>query len=253
MFFLKKIIVVLTSPLTFLFLVVLAAALWTWRRPESPWPKRVFLAVGVAFFLVTLGPFGGLLLGPIESVHPPLSDLEEASQAGHVVVLGGGYRAREQGPVTSELATSTTIRLNEGIRIHRALVDTTLVVSGASIYQEGSTAQAAAQLAIAMGVPAEEIAVEDRPRDTAEEAAAVYGLAGEGATIVLVTSASHMPRAVHLFERRGFEVIPAPTNHLTEESWLRSGTLWPSAQNVRMVERALYEYLGLLWVWIGGE
>ena len=42
--------------------------------------------------------------------------------------------------------------------------------------------------------------------------------------IVLVTSAVHMPRALALFEKQGFSVIPAPTDYnVTQADWDR---LW---------------------------
>ena len=74
--------------------------------------------------------------------------------------------------------------------------------------------------------------------------------------IILVTSASHMPRSVALFEKQGFEVIPAPTDFtVTQAGWdkLKSGglasqvlSLLPSAENLGLTTRMLKEYFGML-------
>jgi uncharacterized SAM-binding protein YcdF (DUF218 family) len=81
-------------------------------------------------------------------------------------------------------------------------------------------------------------------------------LAKEGIKrILLVTSATHMPRAVRVFERQGLEVIPAPTDFLvTRAEWqyLREAgphtqliNLLPSAGNLELTTRALKEYIGI--------
>jgi uncharacterized SAM-binding protein YcdF (DUF218 family) len=104
-------------------------------------------------------------------------------------------------------------------------------------------ATALAAAAVSLGVDPAALIVEDRPRNTAEEADRMAERAPAHA-LVLVTSASHMPRAVRLFEERGLQVIPAPTHYLTTEPrgvrrWFRP----PSADNARKVERAVYELL----------
>ena len=74
--------------------------------------------------------------------------------------------------------------------------------------------------------------------------------------IVLVTSAWHMPRSVALFEKQGFEVIPAPADYtITDNAWER---LWkptfidairgiiPTAGNLSSTTGAMKEYIGIL-------
>lgn len=52
------------------------------------------------------------------------------------------------------------------------------------------------------GVPREQIITLDLPKDTEEEAAAVKQAIGD-APFLLVTSASHLPRAMIFFSRKG--------------------------------------------------
>ncbi len=256
MFWFKKIVALFISPLGLLLVLLAAGLILAWRNIGGQWPKRVVVFSSIALALVCCGPTGQLLLAPLENPHSPLTEAPEVEHfpgTPHVVVLGGGYRYRVDGPVTSELTPASIVRLNEGIRIHRALDDSVLIVSGAAVGQPGSTGEAMAELATAMGVPKSEILIADSPRDTAEEARAVHKLTEPDDPILVVTSASHMTRSLKLFERNGIDAIAAPTHHLTTTTSLRIGNLWPSAANVRRVERAVYEYTALLWISLGGS
>lgn len=253
MFWFKKIVALLISPLGVLLILLAGALFLHWRQRFGNWPGRVVVAASIGLILVTTAPAGELMLAPLEGAHPPLTAPHTADGVTHIVVLGGGYTAYADRPVTSELSPASTVRLTEGVRIHHHLDDTTLVVSGAAVSHPGSTAEAMAELAGHLGVDTDELAVSDTPRDTAEEAAAVDLLVDDGDAVIIVTSASHMPRAMRLFERAGIPAVAAPTHHLTTGAAFHPGNLWPAARNVRRVERALYEYVALTWIWFGGS
>jgi len=66
----------------------------------------------------------------------------------------------------------------------------------------------------------------------------VRELLGTEARSLLVTSASHMRRAVRHFERVGLEPIPAPTGFKTGSARVRTLGYWvPSAGNPRKTQR----------------
>jgi uncharacterized SAM-binding protein YcdF (DUF218 family) len=68
-----------------------------------------------------------------------------------------------------------------------------------------------------------------------------------------VTSAIHMPRAMLVFEQKGLKPISAPTDF---EDRIRKenspNQFFPRAGELRKVEAALHEYLGLLWARVRG-
>lgn len=253
MFWIKKLVALLLSPLAICLGVALAGLLMRWRKQGGPWGIRLVVISVFGVLAISCGATGQLLLAPLESQYSTFSISDVESHPAYVVVLGGGYNGDDNRSTTAELAPGSTIRFAEGLRIHRAIEDTTLVVSGAAVGESRSTAEAMGSLAEELGVPAEEIIVSSTPRDTAEEAEAIAGLVGDDDTIVLVTSASHMPRAMHLFDRHQIDAVAAPTHHLTANSLLDLGEWWPSAMHVRRVERAVYEYVALLWVNLGGS
>ncbi|MEE1974343.1 ElyC/SanA/YdcF family protein, partial [Maribacter flavus] len=69
------------------------------------------------------------------------------------------------------------------------------------------------RVAESLGIPRSEIIVLDKPKDTEEEAEAVKQTIGD-APFLLVTSASHLPRAMIFFQHVGLNPLPAPANQL---------------------------------------
>ncbi|MEM8602509.1 MAG: ElyC/SanA/YdcF family protein, partial [Cyanobacteria bacterium P01_H01_bin.121] len=76
-------------------------------------------------------------------------------------------------------------------------------------------------------------------------------------TILLVTSATHMPRSMAIFTKLGIQATPAPTDFLvtTEpQPQAAAGLQWqefllrlaPNADSLNLTTRALKEYLGYL-------
>ena len=82
------------------------------------------------------------------------------------------------------------------------------------------------------------------PKDTKEEALFTKGLVRKK-PFILVTSATHMPRAMKIFKNLGLNPIPAPTDfHKGEfKGYLRK----PSAYHFNLSEIAMHEYIGILW------
>ncbi len=65
-----------------------------------------------------------------------------------------------------------------------------------------------------MGIAPDRLILEERSRNTDENAERTAELLGsQGGTVVLVTSAFHMPRSVGLFRSAGIEVVPWPVDY----------------------------------------
>ena len=98
--------------------------------------------------------------------------------------------------------------------------------------------------------------IQDKSLNTAEEAAEDAKILKELgiSRIILVSSATHMRRAVPLFEKQGLEVIPAPTDYsfsdrewedLLHVDWKNLYTyIIPTIGNMQSLQNALKEYLG---------
>ena len=70
-----------------------------------------------------------------------------------------------------------------------------------------------------------------------------------GIRLALVTSASHMPRAMRHFEQVGLKPVAAPTHFMSFTDNPAHLSYWlPSATHLRKSERACYEFLASLVV-----
>ena len=90
--------------------------------------------------------------------------------------------------------------------------------------------------------------ISDKPANTVEEAEEYVKKFGTGMPLVIVTSATHMKRAVRIFRSKGLKIIPAPCNFLVKHGTQKTKGRWiPSGGNIRMMETAIHEYAGLMW------
>ena len=101
-----------------------------------------------------------------------------------------------------------------------------------------------------LGIPASDLASTARVSNTAEEARLVASQLPTGSSVVLVTSAFHMPRARRLFERAGLQVLPYHVDFKATGAWaihLLADPLnhFPSADGLEGSSRALREALSL--------
>lgn len=247
MFALKQLVATLVMPLSIaVSLVALGLLCMVLRRLRA---ARVLCVTGaVVATLSTLGCVGNGLLWPLETRHAALSDASKISpEPRYVVVLGSGYHPRDDMPVTAALDSTAVVRLAEGVRLFRQLPGATLILSGGPVAGHPPSADGYLKLATAWGVPRESIQLMDDVLDTAAEIRELRNRVG-GSPIVLVTSASHMPRALEYCARYGVRAVAAPTGHLAEPpaTWGLRGWLLPSGVHLRKTETAVHEYVGLL-------
>jgi len=194
---------------------------------------------------------GSLLLGPLEQRYAALRDDTSLPQVGYVVVLGSYYDPTPTVPITAAIDEEGLVRTVEGLRLLRLLPGARLVVTGGGIAGSGHPAVGNARLARAFGVPDDALIVLESALDTAGEARDVAARLGP-APFLLVTSASHMPRAMVLMRRAGANPIAAPTGQQTRpDARFRWTELLPSSGGLRASERALHEYLGFAAITIG--
>lgn len=224
--------------------------LWFTRKRKF---GTVLVSIGcLALAALSYSAFSNLLLRPLELKYPPLTD-RKIPEVKWVVVLGGGQTPDAKLPVTSQLSENSLVRLLEGIRIHNHLAESKLILSGGSFSGEVALARTLADVAKTLGVKEKDMVLEETSQDTEDEAGLIEKIV-EQDRFILVTSASHMPRSMALFEKRGLRPVPAPTDyHARETKFEHLGTYFPSSRGLEKVEIAVHEYLGLLWGKLRGQ
>lgn len=251
LFTLKKAIGGLMLPLPFLLVVMGLAVLLLWFTQWQKTGKVLLTGSWLVLLLLSLQPVADGLLRPIEKSYPTWHATGKPVR--YIVVLGGGYTWNPEWAPSSNLVNNSLARVTESIRLWRANPGSTLIFTGAAAKTNPvSTAEAGARVAESLGVPRSQIMVLDRPRDTGQEAAEVAKAIGHS-PFLLVTSASHMPRAMIFFQSQGLDPIPAPANQLAIDSplnpWER---MIPAPLWLTHSDRAIYETLGRIWQWMTG-
>lgn len=250
MFYLSRAGVELLAPFPFtVLLLVLALVLLFLRRVKI---GMVFLAI--ALFIQIFAGYGFFVrqhLAAIEASYPPLTgdSLQEVrqQQISSIVVLGSGHVSDPRLPANSQIGGASLYRLTEGIRLALLQPEAKLILTGGIGYDPVPNAEVVNRVADSLGFPQERIIVENRPRDTLQEAEMLLPVLGDQ-KFFLVTSALHMPRAMHIFQARGMQPIAAPTDYLFKKELVSSaGALFPSAGNMELARRLLYEWLATAW------
>ncbi|HEY5672795.1 MAG TPA: ElyC/SanA/YdcF family protein [Malonomonas sp.] len=248
LFLLKKFLGGLLMPLPMTFLLLFWALLLLLRN-RTRWFGVLFVLLATTLlFVASYAPLSSRLTGPLERQFASYQPGE--LPVAYVAVLGSGHVSGGGLPLTSEIKPEGVIRLVEGIRIYRLNPGSKLIFTGYHGGEQESYTDKIVELAIALGVPQEDILPFTGPKDTADEAQLIAANFS-GAELVLVTSASHMPRAMGLFRTAGLDPIPAPTNHMTRA--VRSYWLFPSAHTLSRSQSWLYEKLGLAWSQLTGQ
>lgn len=235
-----------------LFVVLLGAlALWLLRWRRDRLAGMLALCVAILLYLFSTAVVGGLLISPLEGAYPP-PESGEACWGDAIVVLGGGSRASSPAEGGAPALTEeSTGRLVYGVRLAREMPLPLIFTGGRPLGREDrpSEAEAAARVAESLGIPPRRLLLEERSRNTWENAAFVLE---EFKTRVplLVTSAWHMPRAMYSFREQGTEPVPAPTLYRSDPAPPLPTDLLPSSGGFETSSLALHEYLGLLYYWL---
>jgi uncharacterized SAM-binding protein YcdF (DUF218 family) len=162
----------------------------------------------------------------------------------YIHVLGSGHNDDFTQPLSSMIGSDGMKRVLEGIIIYKKTPNSKLIFTGYAGNTSESTAQMNANLALALGVKQEDMIINPKPKDTAQEAEFTKTLVSDK-PFVLVTSATHMPRSMKLFESLGLHPIAAPTAFRKKK--INDYFPIPDAYSIVNAQVAMHEYIGMLW------
>jgi uncharacterized SAM-binding protein YcdF (DUF218 family) len=250
-------------PLTWVVLLLVTAtilALFPFSPTRLRWVRQ--LVVSSLLLLVTSSSplIAYPLIGSLESwYHPPR--LTPSDRFDAIVVLGGGIDEKGSLRPTDEPNSLSRNRTTCGVDLYRQGYAPTLVLTGgnARVFSRGpQVADEMKRWAVRLGVPESATKIDTEARNTYENATETKRLIGS-ASILLVSSASHLPRAVPVFTKQGFRVTPAPCDYVAQnlprEGWDNIDLLdfLPNDTALQHTTIAVTEVAGIIVYWLAGK
>ena len=241
-FYIKKFISFFLEPFGLSLLLVALSILLLHQKRTKAAATLLYATLGI--LLVFSYPLvSDALLEPIERSVTTKKSIPPRIE--YIHVLGNGANEAYWQPLSSRLHEAALKRVLEGYIQYREHPGSHIVITGfARPDRNESYTDVAVSLLEKMGVPRKDIIFTDRTKDTEEEAKFIKRLVA-GEPYILVTSASHMKRALYVMRKYSLASIAVPTDY--GEMGSIDLLYAPSLEALKRSQRALHEYLGMLW------
>ena len=255
MFFaLSKIFGFLTQPSNLLFLAAFAGLLLMATRYARA-GRRLAVASVLVMIALGLSPLGAWSVRVLENRFPAWDPSRGAPDG--IVILGGSISPEVSAARGETSMGASAERLTVIPELARRYPKARIVFTGGNPNLFGGPPEAdyVTLLLESFGLPAGRVLIENRARNTEENATLTKALVNPkpGERWLLVTSSWHMPRAVGVFRKAGFAIEPHPVD------WVSTGaTLWPGlprsiATGLAGIDEASHEWIGMLAYWLSGR
>ena len=240
---LTSLVIPLNLSVTVLVIAVVLALL-RWRRTAA-----VLFVAAVGWSLAWSMPGTSLCLGGMLENRYPYLPAEEMPAADAIVVLGGNTANNRPNWFESYDPETAVARIDRAAELYRAGRAPRVVLSGGALEGDVSEAQGMAHGLRQMGVPESALLLENHSRNTYENAGLTRERLEQNGirTVLVVTSALHMPRAMAVFHKQGVAVVAAPNPPqivLPPDPALRKW--WPDARTMDASRSIIKEYVGLM-------
>lgn len=247
MFFaLSQILDFFLTPSNVLLLALLAAlAFWVMKIRKLAAALGIVSILGLA--LAAWSPLAPFALGVLENRFPRTALPDDVAG---VIMLGGAVDTHISFDRDTLVLNEAGERIVETRMLAARYPEAQIFLSGGGEHLSNDGSLTESELArhalISSGVAAERLTMEELSRNTCENAReTAAALAGRASgTWILVTSASHMPRAVACFRTTNLTVVPYPVDYRTKSA----GGTWPgtASNGLSTTDLAAHEWVGLL-------
>lgn len=244
LFMLKKILTPFLLPPGIFIVLLVSAAVWFLFKKY--W-KAALANLLIAFFMWSLSilPVSNAMLRGLESG----LNLPKNPHGDVIILLGGGVYA--EAPDLSGIGAPSADalpRIVTAVRLQKRLNIPVIVSAGRVFEYTSIEAPIVKRFLVDLGVPPNEIILEDKSRDTFENAKYTGDICARAGykNPILVTSAYHMKRALMSFRKFDMEVTPFPVEFMSYENEQYN---WRHflPHSLRGASIAIHEYLGLMF------
>lgn len=250
--FLSKLLPLFVYPLGLSCLLLLISLWFCYQR--SRWSLLPVLLALVILMTASNIRFSNSLVTSLERQYLPQKNMPTAEA---IVVLGGATRNQEFPRILPDL-NDRGDRILYAVKLYKDGAAPLILLTGGRIQwygRDSSEAESMAEIIEVMGVPRDAILLESRALNTYENAVYSKEILDRRNIdkIILVTSASHMPRSLAIFKKQGINAIPAPTDFLVSDRNLTENkfstesqilSFFPNTESLDRTTQAFKEYIG---------
>lgn len=249
----KKWLGQLLMPLPFSLSLLLLALALLWLTHFQKTGKLLATFSLLLITLMGMRPVSYELARSLEQTYPPF-DVGQHPHIDAIVVLGNGHVSD---PAVPERAWQNNISLTrtlEGVRLAQAYPQAELVFSGYVSGDPLSNAEVNARMAAGLGIPRSRMTLFENNKDTHDEAVSIAAHLN-GKRVALVSSATHLPRAMALYRSQGLDAVPAPTDYTAKQSQEPQPlySYLPKGRYLMYSEAAIHEWIGVWWARLRGQ
>ena len=194
----------------------------------------------ILLLIISLHVPGSLLLRPLETRFPVWRQAPTDHVVG-IILLGGFHLDIRVAREGFDIRSGMSERVMETVRLSKLYPEAKILYSGG-----GTEAHSGKNILVRLGVERERIIIEDRSRNTAENArlSKIIAAPKRSEKWLLVTSAFHMPRAMGAFRAVGFPVEADPVDFQSSKADIGGR---------EQAVLALREYIALFAYWLSGQ
>jgi uncharacterized SAM-binding protein YcdF (DUF218 family) len=227
-------------------------------RRTRRWGLGWLLILAGVYWLLALPITASILEDALANGYGPLDADAEMASADVIIVLGGGSETYlAEGLGVSAPSEATALRALEAVRVFRMTQAPLVVASGGAGGESGRGVPESTiirRVLEANGVPEERILEESSASSTREEALALAEMlqARDIGQVILVTSPTHMRRALGALAAVGVEAIGSPSRQHSESRRLAATSVLPSESALGDSLQVMREVMGLVYYAVRG-
>ena len=259
-FILSKVFWTITQPSNFVVLALVMSCFLSYTR-HAVWGRRLAAVCVSGLVILTILPVGQWLALPLVKQFPKADDMPTAIDG--IIVLGGAIDS-ESSIASGEVELGDAAdRVTALVALARRYENAQLVYAGGIGRLTGNHLQPselARRFYLDQGLDVGRVIFEGSSRNTWENAVNVQGLIGQPSaqSWLLVTSAIHMPRAMGVFRRLGWNILPYPVDYrldpLDQGATYLGRLIQPNvAASLGEFDAAAKEWIGLAAYWLMGR
>lgn len=248
-FILSKTISYLLMPATLIGLAWLAFFIF------KKWRFRKYLAIlGFSLFIIFTNDFLANSFLKAWQTEPANLETIKSKKFTYGVLLTGMTNTLKE-PKDRVYFNQNADRLLQAIMLHQQGIIDTLYISGGgatALRKDLQEARVLLSYLKSIDFSMEKVIIEDQSRNTVESARFASDFIESQNEILLITSASHMPRAMGCFEKEGFKAQSYPTVYHTNDEMISPSMFLPSQEALMKWHILFKEWMGYSAYWIAG-